>query len=361
MGIINAENRVIYFAKCAKCGKRAFESFNESSVRERMKEEGWMEEEGEIICDECAKQMKHLVIYHGSDLDGVFSAAIIQEAYGKGNVKTIPINYGKEFPYEEVNEYIGKIWIVDFSFDDMNEVGLTLTFDTPFNGKVVWIDHHESAIRKNKASENWDGMREIGKGACELTWEYVNEIKTPLLIRYLSAYDVWDKNRFYWKDVMNVQYGVRNTVGLDVDKANYLLKQAIETDAIVTNIRKEGELILDWTDQVNEGYVKSSAFEGTICGVKAVFMNTNVFGSNVFKSYEGNFEVMVTFRYDNHGVIRFGVYSENKGDVNCAKIAERFGGGGHAGASGFQLDSQKPEEFNLFTEFLKTKELNSKE
>ena len=45
------ETRDIYFAKCSKCGKRAFESFNESSVIERMEEEGWVEKEGNILCD----------------------------------------------------------------------------------------------------------------------------------------------------------------------------------------------------------------------------------------------------------------------------------------------------------------------
>lgn len=367
--MVLAEQKTIYFAKCAKCGKRAFESFNENSVIKRMKEEGWTEKNGEIFCGTCSKEptKDNLVLYHGSDLDGVFSAAIIQDEYGKDNVKTIPINYGKEFPYEEINEEVKRIWIVDFSFDDMNELGLNLNFDTPFHGKVIWIDHHESAIRKNKASENWDGVREIGKGACELTWEYVNTWESinsyykPTLIQYLSAYDVWNKERFDWNDVMNIQYGVRSIVGLDVDKAAYLLRKSEEDETIIQRLKDEGKLILDWIDQVNEGYVKVSAFEGKILGVKAVFMNNNAFNSNTFKSYQGEYEVMVPFRYEKNGLIRFSIYADHNDKVNCAEMAEKFGGGGHAGAAGFQLDSQKPEELNLFIEFLKTKELNAKE
>ena len=105
-------------------------------------------------------------------------------------------------------------------------------------------------------------------------------------------------------------------------------------------------------------YVKCSAFEGSICGVKAVFMNTNVFNSNVFKSYQGEYEVMVPFRYEKNGLVRFSIYAGNNDKVNCAEMAERFGGGGHKGAAGFQLDMEKEKDLQLFIGLLKTSELN---
>ena len=151
--------------------------------------------------------------------------------------------------------------------------------------------------------------------------------------------------------------------GLDrklVDSAeagDIVLVNGIEELSIGT-IEAVGEVILSWTDQINEGYVKCSAFEGKICGVKAVFMNTNVFNSNVFKSYQGEYEVMVPFRYEKTGLVRFSIYADHNDKVNCAEMAERFGGGGHVGAAGFQLDMEKEKDLQLFIGLLKTSELN---
>lgn len=354
------ETRDIYYAKCSRCGKKAFESFSEGAVVDRMREEGWVEKDGKILCDTCVSEpvKSHLVLYHGSDLDGVFSAAIIAKKYGLDSVKCVPVNYGMEFPFDEIEECTRTVWVVDFSFDNM--VWLKDKLATMYKADLIWCDHHESAIKKN-ANANvhgiW-GLRTVGRAGCELTYEYIHKEEAPTLIQYLSTYDVWDKERMNWDDVMYVQYGARYYVGLSVERAVKLLDAVGEGDMSIGTLAHTGEVILTWTDQINEGYVKCSAFEGTICGVKAVFMNTNVFNSNAFKSYEGEYEVMVPFRYEKTGLVRFSIYADHNDKVNCAEMAERFGGGGHVGAAGFQLDSQKQDELNLFIEFLKTKELN---
>ena len=115
------ETRDIYYAKCSRCGKKAFESFSEGAVVDRMIEEGWVEKDGKILCDTCASDPVkfHLVLYHGSDLDGVFSAAIIAKKYGLDSVKCVPVNYGMEFPFNEIEEETRNVWVVDFSFDNI--------------------------------------------------------------------------------------------------------------------------------------------------------------------------------------------------------------------------------------------------
>ena len=39
------------------------------------------------------------------------------------------------------------------------------------------------------------------------------------MVKLLSAYDVWDHDRFEWSDTMSFQYGMRGYCGLDVDMA----------------------------------------------------------------------------------------------------------------------------------------------
>ena len=193
-----------------------------------------------------------------------------------------------------------------------------------------------------------------------MVYHYLYNDEATILIKYLSTYDVWDKERFNWDLIMNIQYGVRARVGLDASKAVSLLSRTM-SPTFIRDLATEGSVILSWTDQVNEGYVKCSAFEGTICGVKAVFMNTNVFNSNVFKSYNGEYEIMVPFRYEKNGLVRFSIYADHNDKVNCAEMAERFGGGGHVGAAGFQLDSHIDKDINLFIKFLQTGKLDPKE
>lgn len=84
---------------------------------------------------------------------------------------------------------------------------------------VTWIDHHKTVIEAVK-DYNVKGKRRIGTAACELTWEYLfDDIETPDVVELLSAYDVWDHDRFEWSDVMAFQYGMRGYCGLDVDMA----------------------------------------------------------------------------------------------------------------------------------------------
>lgn len=323
-----------------------------------MTEEGWKEVDGKTVCDSCLKESgkRHLVLYHGSDLDGVFSAALVASYYGENSVRCVPVNYGKEFPYDEIDNDTKFVWVVDFSFEDkMSEIAQKLQLD--YHITLKWIDHHESAIRKNQNANYINGARSIGIGACELVYRYLYGDEATSLIKYLSTYDVWDKERFNWDLIMNIQYGVRARVGLDVSKAVGLLSRTMSS-TFIRDLATEGRMILGWTDQVNEGYVKSSAFEGKICGVKAVFMNTNAMSSTTFKSYQGDYEVMVPFRYDNHGIVRFSIYADHNDKVNCAEMAERFGGGGHKGAAGFQLDMEKEKDLQLFIGLLKTSELN---
>ena len=142
-------------------------------------------------------------IYHEADLDGVMSAAIVKK-YFKGDIDLLPYNYGKEIP--DVNKY-DKVFVVDVSFGNRTRF---LFYEWKDKGTdVIWIDHHKTAIDDMRDYEV-KGKRRIGTATCELTWEYLfDDIKTPNVVELLSAYDVWDHDRFEWSDVLSFQYGMR--------------------------------------------------------------------------------------------------------------------------------------------------------
>ena len=156
-------------------------------------------------------------IYHEADLDGVMSAAIVKK-YFKGDIDLLPYNYGKEIP--DVNKY-DKVFVVDVSFGDRTRFLFDEWEDKGID--VTWIDHHKTAIEAVK-DYNVKGKRRIGTAACELTWEYLfDDIETPDVVKLLSAYDVWDHDRFEWSDVLSFQYGMRGYCGLDVDMVREVL------------------------------------------------------------------------------------------------------------------------------------------
>ncbi len=128
--------------------------------------------------------------YHGADLDGHCSGAIVKYRYPE--CEMYPINYGDEFPWDEIKpDEI--IFMVDFCLqphDKMKLLGDTL---------LHYIDHHADAVTamRNMLDPNgftWIGKPCLGeKAACELTWEYLFPDKpVPLAVKFLGRYDVWD-------------------------------------------------------------------------------------------------------------------------------------------------------------------------
>lgn len=246
-----------------------------------------------------------------------------------------------------MNKY-DKVFVVDvsfgnrtrFLFDEWKEKGID----------VVWIDHHKTAIDDMRDYEV-KGKRCIGTAACELTWEYLfDDIETPNVVELLSAYDVWDHDRFEWSDVMAFQYGMRGYCGLDVDMAAKVMDG--DHDFIYDMIRN-GEAILEYIVEKNRGEMKMFSFEADIFGYKAICMNTTEFNSTTFESMYNpkRHDLMMPFCW-NGRFFRCSFYT-TKEEVDVSALARKAypGGGGHKAAAGFQLSAED------MMEFLKTRKM----
>lgn len=258
------------------------------------------------------------------------SAAIVKK-YFKGDIDLLPYNYGKEIP--DVNKY-DKVFVVDVSFGDRTSLLFDEWKDKGID--VTWIDHHKTVIEAVK-DYNVKGKRRIGTAACELTWEYLfDDIETPDVVELLSAYDVWDHDRFEWSDVMAFQYGMRGYCGLDVDMAAKVMDG--DHDFIYDMIRN-GEAILEYIVEKNRGEMDMFSFEADVFGYKAICMNTTEFNSTTFESmYDPRkHDLMMPFCW-NGRFFRCSFYTTKK-EVDVSALARKAnpGGGGHKAAAGFQL------------------------
>jgi hypothetical protein len=139
------------------------------------------------LVDTLASYERVVVCYHGADIDGRLSAAIV--AYWlewwdyAGQVSWHPVNYGDAMPPRDELEG-ALVFVLDYSFAVQEMLGLD-----EIAAKLVWIDHHARAV-----------LRGIEAGlempmliscldlkwtipACLLTWRWLFPGKPVPLIR----------------------------------------------------------------------------------------------------------------------------------------------------------------------------------
>lgn len=303
---------------------------------------------------------KILVIHHSADLDGVFSAAIVKEALKeRAEVKTLPYQYGEPIPYIDDEGY-DEVYVVDVSFG--KDTAHTFEHWIDRHVRVVWIDHHKTAIDSTRIPEGLDGIREVGVAACALTERFLgypftggvpNDDRENDLIALLSDYDVWN-HEGDWDRTEKFQYGMRSMVGLRLSMALTVLRMYAnerndEWKEFVNGTVEKGGAILDYLYNKNSGELDMFAFEATVLGRKALCMNTTEFSSATFLNMwdEDEFEVMMPFCW-NGSCARCSLYTTRE-DVDCSEMAKSLGGGGHKQAAGFQLP------FGEFVTFLRDK------
>lgn len=255
--------------------------------------------------------------YHG-DLDGKCAGFWVKKAYNQ--CKMLQINYNQDFPMEDIEE--GEhVFIVDFSIEpeEMKQL-LDITEN------VVWIDHHISAIRKYKDFPyNIKGTRKNGEAGCVLTYKWLwPDEAVPLMTTYIGDWDIWafefGKNTEYFKMAMesydtHPESNVWEAAILDIGK--YI---------------QEGKVIHRYKQQYYKEYIEEYGFEVEFEGNWCIACNAGKVSSKLFESVKEDYDIMMPFAYDGNQYT-VSLYSDS---VNCAQIAEKYGGGGHKGAAGFQ-------------------------
>lgn len=268
--------------------------------------------------------------YHKSDFDGVCSAAIVK--YLHPECELVGVDYDSPFP----NIKIGTdedIFMVDYSCDMDWMEKAQRTFR-----RFMWIDHHSSAIKASKDSKlKIAGKQEVGKGACELTWEFLFPgEEMPYGVRLLGRYDVWDLGGDGY--ILPFQYGFRTIKGImNPEHSRWTLM--FQNNLKIEAYARKGYTILKFLEQNNKEYMKRYSWEGWWHWHRAIFVNIGGGSSKVFDSlYDPEkHDIMVKFVYNKQGNWTVSLYTTK--DIDCGKIARYFGGGGHKQAAGFTTDS----------------------
>lgn len=264
--------------------------------------------------------------YHLSDLDGHCSGAIVKYKYP--HCEMIPFNYGMEFPWDTISKGEA-IVLTDISlepFSDMEKLNDMCA--------LAWIDHHKTPIDEYVArGHDWRGLRRIGVGACQLTWEYFFGSNVPEAVSLLSKYDVWDHQG---ADTVPFNYGLR-LYDTHPEGNMHLWKQLFQPQASLRQYINDGEKIQKY---INQDYAKSCkelAFDVEFDGLKCLAANRQFCGSKLFEHAQNidSYDAVISFALTPAHEWLVSMYSIKK-DVDVSATAKKYGGGGHSGAAGFR-------------------------
>ena len=282
--------------------------------------------------------MAKVCLYHGSDLDGICSAAIIKLRYPETVLH--PVEYGGNIGLYGADGKIqngDEVTIADFVLQPFKQMKV-------LNDLVdlTWIDHHDTAIidyEKFLADgqiKEIKGVRDITKSACELTWEYMfPDVSVPYSVWLLGRYDVWSHSES--KSIIPFQFGMKLNYEdpNDTDFWDSIFTAPRDND-IIQEVIKCGNTIIKYRKRLNKKLCDIQSFESSLMGYKCIYVNRALCGSTVFDSIDKEpYDILVTFYICSRGSWNVSLYS-NKDNIHVGKIAQLYGGGGHASAAGFR-------------------------
>lgn len=330
---------------------------------------------------------KYLIVYHREDNDGLVSMAIIRN-YLINHLEISPDDielFGAN--YEEMNKADIDEWIKKYNSVIMTDISLPLAkmkkLYKEFGNNFVWIDHHAPIIKE--CDENKldviPGSRLIDRSAILNAYEFLynpfhlsyddvfNEIVKPEFLIILSAFDsfTFEKWGYNKKFVEDVNTAVTNEFNLEPGKVieaidMYMSKldnshafKEWEND-LIYHFYNKGRDYNKIQEQIKERTVKEFGSEFKVDKDRkgCVLFIQNAVGSQWFECVKDEYQNGIIFKRMKTGRWIISLYNIDNDDksFNCGEyLRKKYGGGGHLGAAGCQVDEE------TFIKILKSKKL----
>ena len=287
------------------------------------------------------RRIFNLKCFYHCDDDGRCAGSIVaqyENNYNKENF--FEVDYIMQLPLDKIKEN-ERVYFVDYSFKkdtvwQLEEI-LKKTKD------VIWIDHHLSSFKLEEElpwTKDIKGIRQDGISGAGLTYIYLYNCEfddLPYYIQLVSDYDCWLYR--YEPDTTYFKIGIemKNYDALDdVWKALYeSFKDNVCLSISEGSIIENGKLVKRYIDNDNTYYREHFSYETEIEGLKCLVVNKKS-NSWVFGDKYNDYLVVMVWVF-NGLKYSYSIFSSNP-NVDCSKIAEKYGGGGHKGAAGFSSD-----------------------
>ncbi|MBD3406195.1 MAG: hypothetical protein GF411_08805 [Candidatus Lokiarchaeota archaeon] len=291
--------------------------------------------------------MKNHIFYH-CDLDGSCSAAIVlkllRELDTDLEVDCMPVDYKDGIQVDDVDED-DIIYLVDFtpSRDDFESLLCVTDKDN-----IIWIDHHQTNI--DKVVDLFDG--ELPKGslsddlpsASMLAHDFLFDGKPSLAVTLVDKWDTWTHNND--TTVLDFVWAAKST-GIEYNPTSEYWMRLLSNDdrsrEAMGQLMIQGRAARSFDQKQMESKLSHHGFDVNVptsrssVVLRGKALNCGLINSFAFKSCENKgYDVWVTFYFDGNQYTVSLYKARDDLDVHLGQLASDMGGGGHAGAAGFQ-------------------------
>ena len=292
--------------------------------------------------------MNH-IIYHDNCMDGFGALVVAAMALGAETCNPVAGKYGQSYtdftsPDSKFFDYHDTVYILDFSVEPSILVGMCEKFH-----KVVWLDHHKTAIDKWKLfameqssmPNNLLCGLDMTRSGTGITWDYFfPHLPRPRWVDMIEDRDLW---RFNYPSTKQFHAGL-SSYDKSIPVWNWLLGNEDRVDSIIA----DGAAILRAHNQRVKEICDGGAIPITIDGQEGLAANcSGYYASDVgheLAERSGTFGA--TWYQAPSGNIKWSLRARTPSDapIDVAEIAKKFGGGGHKSAAGFTIRFSAADE-----------------
>lgn len=302
-----------------------------------------------------------VVLYHKNCADGFLAAATLKSRSEQmAKAEYIPVQYGDitadNYDEDWAHQLAGRdVWIVDFSVKP--EIMERISEDAEF---VFWLDHHKTAfedygldIEKVYSGDLLQDKHpdlivslDNGKSGAMLAWEFAySDTPAPCIVKYVD-----DRDRWVWAypETRDVMAGFFALQPWNLDAWADLLTASKENLIAETRKLHERGAVLNKSLDSDIEMLMHGATPALINGSqKGLIVNApHKYASELgHKLAELSGTYALVWRSEGRRVFCSLRGAEG---YDVSEIARMFGGGGHAGAAGFECDLTMLETFMVY-------------
>lgn len=306
----------------------------------------------------------YLIVYHKEDNDGLVSMSIIynylrSKGVSQDEIAIKGVNYNdlstasKNGDFDKFLHY-DHLYMTDISFNESDKM---LELYNHYGCDMTWFDHHAPIIKESErlGFDKCDGKRATNHSALYLVYEYFHyDEEIPDLLKILSAWDsfTFKENGYDLETVRSINTAFTIESQLNPSKTIKLVQNI--NNLSVKKFKNMGDIILNADDIRNRMLIESSGDGDFIVGDGRKAMALFVQGATnsvMFKSVAETHDNGIVFKYMPNGNWVVSIYNTNESDTfHCGEYCKKnYGGGGHVGAAGCTISTDK------FIEIIKNK------
>ena len=266
----------------------------------------------------------YCIIYHARCSDGFGAAWAIWNLLGDQAVYR-QAEHGSPPPQEVEGRHVV---IADFSYSKK-----TLLKIKDKAKSIIVLDHHKSAYED---LHDLDFAKfDMSRSGAGMTWDHFHSTKRPPLIDYIEDRDLWKWSLPNSKEIMTAFECVKPSF-----ESFSEFNERLCTEHGMSEVVAQGSAILPYKNAKSRSLSEKAYMVdlSAICSLndpslQVPCVNTALFHSEVGNLLAQTHPLAIIWYRAEDGRYRHSLRSVGK--IDCSKIAEFWGGGGHADASGF--------------------------